>query len=198
MRISKQKRNQLILIGLVMLMAVAGLWFTLIRYQQDSLQAVLEKEQQEQSDVSKIQDTIKNSRQIETDLNSLSNRLASLEDDMASGDLYSSMDNTVRKFKLPYKVEIPQFNSGGPAVDSNLLPKFPYKQMTITIAGTAHYADLGRFIADFENRFPSSRVLNLELTPATAASAQDREKLSFRMDLVSLVKSAGARPATSP
>ena len=40
-------------------------------------------------------------------------------------------------------------------MDVNLLPNFPYKQATLTVAGTAHFHDLGRFLADFENQIPA-------------------------------------------
>jgi Tfp pilus assembly protein PilO len=197
-RISKQKQNQLILVGLAALLIVAGLWYSLIRFQQAGLQKLESSKKAGVEKLAQIQETIKNSREIEAELLVVSNKLAIRESDMASGDLYSSMVNSIRKFKVPYKVDIPQFSSGGAAVDVNLLPKFPYKQVTISISGTAHYYDLGRFVADFENQFPSSRVLNLELVPASASGPEEREKLSFRMDIVSLVKAGGTRPANTP
>jgi hypothetical protein len=141
-----------------------------------------------------IQDMISNSKQIEAMLNIVSNKLSVQEEGMASGDLYSSMYNSVKNFKALYKVDIPQFSSGGDAAPVNLLPKFPYKQVTISIAGTARYYDIGRFVSDFENRFPTSRVLNIDLSPASASGPEDQEKLSFRMDIVSLVRPGGARP----
>jgi Tfp pilus assembly protein PilO len=195
-RISKQKRNQLILVALVTLLVVAGLWLSLIRYQQDNLVGLAGKIQKSRITFSQIQDTIRNSQEIEASLNVLSNRLAEQEGDMASGDLYKSMINIIKSFKAPYRVDIPEFHSGGDAAPVNLLPKFPYKQVTLGISGTAYYFDLGRFVADFENQFPSSRISNLELVPASASGPE--EKLSFRMDIISLVKPGGARPASTP
>ena len=113
---------------------------------------------------------------------------------MPSGDLYASMVNTLRKFKLGRRVDIPQFNSAGTALDVNLLPKFPYKQVVMTIVGTAYYHDLGQFIADYENEFPTSRVLNLDLSPASVQSPDDKEKLAFKLELVSLVKDGPRNP----
>jgi Tfp pilus assembly protein PilO len=197
-RISKQKRNQFVLAALVTLLVVGGLWYSLIRYQQENLRRLDAQKGTAESKLSQIQDTIKNSREIETALVAVSKSLETQEEDMASGDLYASMVNSIRKFKLPYRVEIPQFNSAGAAVDVNLLPKFPYKQVTMGISGTAHYYDLGQFVADFENRFPFSRVLNLELTPASASGPEEKQKLTFRLDIVSLVKAGGTRPTNTP
>lgn len=197
-KISKQKRTQFILVAVGTMAVVGGLWYSLIRYQQENLQKLDGQRKSAKDRLSQIQETIRNSKEIESELLVVSNKLAAQEEDMASGDLYSSMVNTIRKFKLPYKIDIPQLTSGGSQVEVNLLPKFRYKQVSLSISGTAFYFDLGRFVADFENRFPHSRVLNLDLAPASASRPEEKEKLSFRMDIVSLVKPGGPRPANTP
>ena len=197
-RLPKQKQNQVIFVGVLTLLIVAGLWYGVIRVQQDGLRKLEADKKAGANKQAQIQETIKNSREIEAELLVVSNKLAFQEEDMASGDLYSSMVSSIRKFKLPYRMDIPQFSSGGAAAEVNLLPKFPYKQVTVNISGTARYFDLGRFVADFENQFPSSRILNLELVPASSSGPDEREKLSFKMDIVSLVKGSGIRPASAP
>jgi hypothetical protein len=197
-RLSKEKRNQLILVIISTAGLVAALWYFLIRYQQDGLHSLNAQIKADKDKVLQIEDTIRNSKQIEATLNVVSNKLVLQEQEMASGDLYSSMYNSVKNFKSLYKVEIPQFSSGGDAAPVNLLPKFPYKQVTISIAGTAHYYDIGKFIADFENRFPTSRVLNLDLSPASASGPDDQDKLSFRLDIISLVRPGSPRLASTP
>ena len=193
MKLSKEKRNQLILTVLATLMVVSGLWFTLIRFQQSSLGRLKEERDRRRTKLEQIKDTIKNREQIEADLIVVSNKLALKEEDMASGDWYSAMITAITKFKQPYDVEIPQFTPTLAPADSSLLPKFPYKQFTVSVQGTARYHDLGQFIADFENRFPSTRILNLELAPASAQGASDRDKLAFKMDIVALVKTSPPR-----
>jgi hypothetical protein len=111
--------------------------------------------------------------------------LSRAESDMASGDLYSWTYNTIRLFKTPYQVDIPDI--GHPDVEvTDLLPAFPFKQVKFTITGTAYYHDLGKFIADFENTFPHIRVVNLQMQPDPTAND---EKLSFKMEVIALVKS---------
>jgi hypothetical protein len=106
------------------------------------------------------------------------------EGDIASGDIYAWTYDLISRFKKSYKVEIPSI--GQPTMsDVDLLPLFPYKQLRVTITGTAYYHDFGKFIADFENTFPHIRVVNLVLDPA----GTDSEKLAFRMDVIALVKS---------
>jgi hypothetical protein len=73
--------------------------------------------------------------------------------------------------------------------DVDLIPQFPYKQAKISLSGVAFYHDLGKFISDFENTFPHMRIVNLTVEPANGTGA-DSEKLSFRLEIVALVKSA--------
>src|ERR1035441_2306292 len=114
--------------------------------------------------------------------------LAEAEIDIASGDLYSWVVNTLRDFKAKYKVNIPQFNPIGPTTEVNLMPNFPYKQTTLSVAGTAHFHDFGRFLADLENQFPHVRVLNLNLELNQSPVAEEQEMVSFKLDIVTLVK----------
>jgi len=196
-KLSKEKRNQLILASAGILLVLGGIYFTLIQYQQSGLKSWAIKKVGTEKKLSEIRDNIRNSRQIEAELLVVSNKLAEQEEEMPSGDLYASMVDSMRKFKLGHKVEIPQFNSPSAPADVTLLPKFPYKQVVMTIVGTGYYHDLGKFVADYENEFPSSRILNLDVSPASAQSPDEREKLAFKLDIVSLVKSTPAAATSS-
>jgi Tfp pilus assembly protein PilO len=196
-RLTKQKRDQLILASIVILMVLAGIYFFLIRAQKESLQALRAQKIEQETKVGQMQDKIKNSKAIETQLNAVAGTLAVQEEEMASGDLYASLVNTIRKFKLHYKLDIPQFSPASSVMDEDLLPRFPYKQVKITISGTGYYEEIGKFVADFENEYSASRVLNLELVPTPGVGPESKEKLTFRMDVVSLVASGVTTPANS-
>jgi Tfp pilus assembly protein PilO len=196
-KMSKQKRTQFILALAGVLVVIGGIWYTLISYQQEGLTKLQARRKVAREKADQTQQTIRNSAQIESQLLGVSNQLAEKEADMASGDLYASMMNMVRKFKVPYRIDIPQLTSAGMAVEVNLLPRFPYKQVSISISGTAYYYDLGAFVADFENRFPYSRIINLDIVPASASRPEDREKLAFKMEIVSLVPPGAAHSANS-
>lgn len=188
-KLSKEKRNHLVLVGLVTLAVLAAIGFGLIRYQYDSLKKLADRQAEAEKKRSQMSDAIRTKDQVKASLDQAAHTLSDKEVGMASGDLYSWVINTLNRFKAGYKVEIPQFSPASPEAPSSLLPKFPYRQTTITIAGTAYYHDLGKFIADFENEFPYMRILNLNLEPNPNPAAGEREKLSFRFDLVALVKS---------
>jgi Tfp pilus assembly protein PilO len=187
-KLPKEKRNQLIAVVLGTLVALAGLYFGLIKYQEQNLQRLAEKKVAVEKRHRQVLNAIKNASQIETDLANAKKALADGEADIASGDLYSWVVNWLRGFKAPYKVEIPQFSQLGSPADVNLLPNFPYKQATLSVAGTAHFHDLGRFLADLENKFPHIRVVNLGLELNQNPAAEDHETVSFKLDLVTLVR----------
>jgi Tfp pilus assembly protein PilO len=196
-RLTKQKRDQLILAAIVILMGLFGIYFVLIRAQKESLQALRAQKVEKQTKASEMQDKIKTSKAIESQLNAVASVLAAQEQDMASGDLYASLVNTIRKFKMRYRLDIPQYSPASSVTDEDLMPRFPYKQVKITISGTGYYEDIGKFIADFENEYSASRVLNLELVPTPGPGPESKEKLTFRMDVVSLVASGVTSPANS-
>ena len=65
-----------------------------------------------------------------------------------------------------------------------MLPEFPYSQAIVTVSGSAYYYEFGKFLADLENHFPYMRVQNLNLEPGFGSNRGRKEKLSFRMEIV--------------
>jgi hypothetical protein len=185
-RLSREKRNQLITVIFVTLAILALIGFGLIRPQYDSLSKIAKARNAADDNLLHIKHAITNPEAIANEWNETTYALAHAEEDMASGDLYSWTYDTIRHFKQSYKVEIPEV--GHPTIgESDLLSSFPYKQIQFAISGTVYYHDLGKFIADFENSFPHSRMVRLVVEPA-ASPDSNSEKLSFRMEIVTLVK----------
>jgi len=181
----KEKRNQFILVILGTLAVLGLIGLLLIRPQYQNLSAMHKATADERDKLQKIKDTIKKAGDTSTLLSNATVNLKLAEDDMATGDTYAWVYDTIRKFKASYRVDIPTV--GQPTVgDVDMLAQFPFKQTRVTINGTAYYHELGRFIADFENTFPHIRVVNLTIEPN--GSDNGNEKLSFRMDVVALVK----------
>ncbi|MGO8836587.1 MAG: hypothetical protein ACLQAH_05095 [Limisphaerales bacterium] len=185
-KISREKRNQLIIVALVTLAVLGLIYFGLIQPQYDSLNKIAKAKKTADNKLVSIKNTITNATVVANDLSEVTATLAHTEEDMASGDLYSWTYDTIRRFKQQYQVEIPEV--GHPAVsDVDVLPAFPYKQIRFSINGTAYYHDMGKFIAGFENNFPHARMVNLIIEPMPTADSSS-EKLSFKMDIVALVK----------
>jgi Tfp pilus assembly protein PilO len=171
--IPKEKRNQLILVAMIFAM-VAGGWYAIVfKSQKVGLSAMRSKRDAAVKKFQEVKLAIKTADQVESELCDVKKRLEQVEDTMATGDLYSWTINLIRQFKLSYKVEVPQFSQIDGPRDTTMLPNFH---------------DFGKFVADFENQFPYMRLMNVTLEPASGVLAADKERLSFRMEIATLVK----------
>ena len=191
-KLSKEKRNQIILTLMIVAAGVVGLYFGLINFQQEYLGSLQRKKSETADKLSTVVKAIKNLDQKEAELKVQGAKLKELEGQMAYGDVYSWMLSLIRQFKIAYRVDIPQFSQQAEIKEATLLPKFPYQQAALTIGGSAYFHDLGKFIADFENQYPYFRVLNLKIDPVPAQAGGEKEKLSFTMEIVALLKPEGA------
>jgi Tfp pilus assembly protein PilO len=180
----KEKRNLLILVILITLTVLGGLYFGLINWQQQYLRDLATKKDRAQAKLDREELRIKNADRLEAEVVEATKKIAELEEDMAPGDPLSWFHNKMRVFQAPYKVEIPQVSAPGETKD--FMAKFPYRQAVFAVGGTAHFHDLGKFIADLENHFPYFRIMNLDLMPATGGT--EPEKLAFHFEIVTLLK----------
>jgi Tfp pilus assembly protein PilO len=187
-KLPKEKRNHLVLVALAALIAVLGLYFGLIQGQNESLARLAQKKLEVQASQRRVLDAVRRASEIDAELASARKTLSDAEADVASGDLYSWVINTLRQFKSNYKVNISQLSPISGTSDVSLLSNCPYKQATVSLSGTAHFHDFGRFVADLENQFPHMRVLNLSLELNQSPAADDQETVSFKLDLATLVK----------
>src|SRR6266704_1712851 len=186
-KLSKEKQTRLILVILITLAVLSGLWFGLINFQDKYLRDLAVKKDAARATLDRQELRIRNADRLEADVVEATRKIAVLEEDMAPGDPLSWLIGKLQICKLPYKgVEIPQISA--PGETKEFLGKFPYKQAAFSVGGTAYFHDLGKFISDFENHFPYFRVMNLDLTPATGAAECDKEKLTFNLQIVTLVK----------
>lgn len=182
-KVPKEKRQHVILVWLV----IAGLFstwvFVVLKYQLDSKHRAGQDLVKQMDQHKAMTDQLRRADRIREDTDVATRRLDALEARMASGDVFSWAVTTIRDFKQNRNVDLPQISQ--PNITQNtLLPGFPYNQARLTVAGTAYFHDLGLFISDFENAFPFARITNLDIQPA----AKGNEQLSFKMDLIFLVK----------
>jgi Tfp pilus assembly protein PilO len=189
-KLSKEKKVHLLIVAVGTVVIMAGLWFGLITAQQDKITKIANKSLSVQQDIAKMQRVVVEAAQVEVDLEAATNRLGKIEAAMPSGDLFSWTVSSLKQFNTPsYKVDMPQI--GAPGVSEvKMVPNFPYNQAGVVVTGTAYYYDFGKFLADLENHFPYLRVENLTLNPGIGTSPDEHEKLSFRMEIVNLVKPA--------
>ncbi|MBU6402504.1 MAG: hypothetical protein KGS61_19460, partial [Verrucomicrobia bacterium] len=122
--------------------------------------------------------------------------LRHIENQMATGDVYVWIIKNLTTFQTPYQVDISNFDP--PQIsDSTIVPKVPYKTAVFTVLGTARYHDLEVFLAHLLSNFPCMRVQKLELEPISygrSGGSQDEQRLTFKMELATLIKSGSTRP----
>ena len=188
-RLPKEKRDQLVLVGMGTLFLLILICYGLIRPQYASISGINTQIDKKRTDLQKMEETIKKGDTVSTQLADLTYTLSQAEGDLVSGDPAQWIYNTIRNFKEHYKVDI-SVNSQLSMGEVDLLPHFPYKQLKVTVGGTAYYHDLGKFIADFENAFPHMRFANLTLEPV-GGTGDNSEKLTFRMDIIALANPTG-------
>jgi Tfp pilus assembly protein PilO len=182
-RLPPAKRNQLIMVLLITAALIGSVYFFLIGPENDANRKLGSDTSDRLADLDKYKKIIKQADATAKQLVDITARLNRTEQDVATGDVYSWTYDTIRRFKAAYNnVQIP--TSGQPSVsDVDLIPNFPYKQVRVSLNGTAYYQDLGKFIADFENNFPHIRLVNLMIEPVGQI-----EQLNFHVDMVALVK----------
>lgn len=186
-KLPKEKRDKLILV-IVGSVAVLGLiYFGLIGPQYDALSKIKIQTNNARNKLQKMEDTVKMADATHDAMIDAVDTLSHSEQDIASGDTFQWTYDMIRGFKANYKsVDMP--NIGQSVIsDVDYLPDFPYRQIKVTVSGTAYYHDLGKFIADFENTYPHIRIANLSMEP-TGETGEESEKLGFKMDILVLIK----------
>jgi Tfp pilus assembly protein PilO len=179
------KRNQLIMVVLATVAAIALIFMFLINPEKAEITRQGKELKSRLAELQDMREAIKKSAEMANKYAVISNQLAAAEADVAGGDINAWTFNTIRHFKAAYHLEIPgvgQPSSG----EVDLLPGMPYRQVKLNLSGTGYFHDLGKFAADFENNFPHMRLVNLGLEPSPTASAPER--LAFHFDVVALVK----------
>ena len=187
----KERRDRLILVGMSTLFLLGLIVFGLIRPQYGAISDIKKLTNDKRTHLQSMDDTIKRADAVSVQLADLTYTLAQNESDMVTGDPAQWIYNTIRNFKEHYKVDI-AVNSQLSMGEVDLLPHFPYRQLRVTVGGTAYFHDLGKFIADFENTYPHARITNLSLEPG-GGTGDNGEKLTFRMDIIALANQTGTQ-----
>ena len=195
-RLSKEKRNRLILVVIMTIAIGFGLWYGIITTRKERLEEANGSIRAAIDKLEKAKTLVKQADQAQAQLAAAMNKLKVVEDSMASGvDHYTWAILLLDQARASHDVKIIE-RTRPVKGDVGLLAQFPYQALIFTVRGTGHYHDFGKFLADFENSFPYFRVQNLSLTPGsdsvvgpdTPTAATGVENLSFKMDIVALIK----------
>lgn len=184
-KLSKEKRDRLILVCFATVGIMVTLWLVLIQSQQGKLKQMATETENLVDQIDSTKRLLGQEAQFQKTLEDLQTELTLRESGMASGDRFYWFVNMLNKFKTEYTLEIPQI-SPETVAPVGLFPKYPYEAAIFKISGAGTYFEFGRFLKDFENKYPYIRVQNLELKPVQTAKGP--ENVSFSMDVVTLIK----------
>ena len=187
-RLSKEKRNRLILVIILTIAIGFGLWYGIISTRQERLEEAKANIRAAIDKLEKATTLVKQADKAEARVAAATDKLKIVEDAMASGDQYPWAILLLEKARTRHEVKIIEVTRPVKG-DVGLLAQFPYQAAIFTVRGAGHYHDFGKFLADFENSFPYFRIQNLSLAPGSdSVVGSDTENLSFRMEIVALVK----------
>jgi len=191
-KLPKDKRGPVALVVVIGVGVIAALWFGVINAQKASLTKHAEKIDKARQKVRDGKRVVERAAQTEAELEQATRKLAAVEEGMAPSDKYAWLIQSVNEFRAQYRIDKLNY-SREQVAEVKVLPGFPYKAATFKVQGLAHYHELGKFIADFENAFPYVSLQNLQierqqLELANVTNPADLEKLAFKVDIVTLVK----------
>src|SRR5947207_1868755 len=145
-RLSKEKRDKLILVGILAVLAIAGLWYGVISVQRKKIEEIGKKTAEAETKLAKATNLVKNREKIETESQAVSAKLKVIETGMPSGDVYAWFIALIDQFRASSRVDIPQ-KSREEIVDIGVFAKFPYRAAKFTLKGSAYFHDFGKFLA---------------------------------------------------
>lgn len=202
-KLSKEKRDRLILVAAVTAIVIVSLWFLIIGQQRDTLAEIDGKSQKLSSSITKAEGVIKTGAEVEKRLSERLEALKLKESEMAPEDdpyawMLDIMTHSCQGRIAGWQLDKPEFQN------SLLLPDSSYRSAVFHFKGSGFFNVVGKFIADFENAHRLFQIRNLTLTPASsmpmvrsgAVAAGDEETLSVDFYIVTPVRPVEAPPTT--
>lgn len=195
MKLSKDKRDRIILVAIVTVALTWALWQLVISTRNTRLVAQRTELEKKQNQLAEAKEWIERAQSVEKQMTESLASLATLEEGLAGrvdpyAWSYLLLDRIRQQNPALTRLDVAGKPSVGPA---RLLPDFPYEAATFTVVGRGYYHDFGRFLANFENEYPYFRVENIELTSQssvadTQVAGNELEMLNLKFDVVVLLK----------
>jgi hypothetical protein len=116
-------------------------------------------------------------------------KIRECETSIATGDPYRWLMKTLPNFYEADPVDLLNYEPPQTG-DWQIYPKVPYRGVTFVVSGNAYYQDLGKLLVALENSHPYLRIKRLDLEPKHSADPDDKEdeKLAFRLEFISMLK----------
>lgn len=188
-KISRVQKERLVFIVMMTLLLSVILWQMVISAWQDvlNIRARLLTDWQAAQRDGKSQTEVL--ARLNRDFEDATDKIRQAETSVASGDPYRWLMKTLPNFYEADPVDL--LNYEPPLTgDWQIYPRVPYRGVTFVVSGTAYYQDLGKLLVALENSHSYVRIKRLDLEPKHSAEPGDNEdeKLNFRLEFVSMLK----------
>src|SRR5712671_2946827 len=137
-RLSKEKRNRLILVIILTIGIGFGLWYGIISTRQERLEEAKANIRAAIDKLEKAKTLVKQADKAEARVAAATNKLQVVEDAMASPDYYTWAIQLFEKARARHDVKIVETTRPVKG-DVGLLAQFPYQAAIFTVRGAGHY-----------------------------------------------------------
>jgi Tfp pilus assembly protein PilO len=195
-KLSKDKRDKLMLIGIGVVASLAVLYFFVLADMKDELSLLGAKTASLRDKIDKSERVLKKQNDFEANLATLRQALDARQAQMPRpGQDHVWFLNLMEERRTKFNLDISEIRNPE-TWDPGVLPKFPFKAVSFTVTVIGSYTDFGRFLADFENMYPYMRVQMMNIVPdaplaapgSTQMPGDDGGKLRFNFRVISLIK----------
>jgi Tfp pilus assembly protein PilO len=192
-KLSKEKREKLILVVLLTVGVLAGFYYFIIADQKQTISQVESKIASTSEKLDKAQRWLRMGETIQAELAARRKQLDEEHDQLAPLDRFKWFHGTLTQFLPAYNVRLVDITREPEVGPVGSLPNFPYEAARFGVKLSATYHEFGKFLADFENHFRLMRVQNVELAPealsrtSTQSQAAD-ERLAITIRVVTLIR----------
>ena len=199
-KLSKEKRDKLILTILAVIGVLGVLYTFVLGAQQDALYTLQTQIASASDKVSKAERLVKSAEIVEANLAESKAALEQRMEDMApQGQYYYWFLKLLDEFRKSqnlntgFIVDItqPEF------IEVGLIPKFPFRAASFGVRLHGGFQEVGKFIADLENSYPYFRVQNPRAATQAAGLGQPlqalertsaSDKLIVELRVITLIK----------
>jgi hypothetical protein len=172
-------------------MIIVAVWMLLIGPTRGALAALAGEVQSTADRLNEAEGLVARAGRIDIERTATSRFLAAMERDMVEGDPNLWIRSTLNEFyqSAPRNMDLPSIGVPKEA-QIGLLPDVPYKALHFVLSGSGYYHEIGKFIADLENRYPYIQVRNLDLRPDDSVGrfGPSVELLSYTFEIIVPVK----------
>ena len=198
-KLSKEKKDKLLLTCIGCVGIIAVLYFLVITDQKRDIDQLNSRIAQMKSKRDLSDKQVKRLPNVQTDLEDQKKLLIQKQAQMPKPDEdHVWFLRIMEEMRTKYSLEVDDIKTPAP-IDPGVLPKFPFRAVELRVSMLGNYTDFGRFLADFENRFPYMRVelmsIGAERSLAPRAgevpsvSSKDTGTLRFNYRVIALIKS---------